>query len=441
MDWYLDSTAVMGDTLHWVATYDCPPLVDACPYNNELIRDVLIIEGPVRISDNSIELSSMQPSGPMPTNIENTDTVLSYVIDFRNNSDIGILNLTIIDTLPDELNISSISYPISSHPYSFTIMEPIILIWEFENVYLPTRDVDQLSSYGFIQFNVHLNSGLQEGTIIENKAYLHYSQSDIVSNTVIHVIGGQLPMAICQPEIVSYLDNNGDTEITVDMINNGSFDDNSIEDFTLDIETFDCNNIGTNTVTLTITDDDDNESTCNSIVNVQDTLPPNLECTDYTVVLTDIPEIEIYQSDVVEVADNCTLDQVVIDKTVFSYFDEGDNTVTISATDTEGNQSTCTVNVSVEIFTSTIELINGATISVAPNPFKEFMVLKIEQVQIQNYSIRMMNVSGQEVRVYESVINGELIIEKGSLQSGIYFLNVYEKEGVEKIGNFKLVIQ
>src|SRR5690606_39636654 len=58
-----------------------------------------------------------------------------------------------------------------------------------------------------------------------------------------------------------------------------------IESLELSQTSFDCSNIGDNTVTLTVTDNNGNTSTCEATVTVEDNVAPNAICVDTTVIL------------------------------------------------------------------------------------------------------------------------------------------------------------
>ncbi len=76
------------------------------------------------------------------------------------------------------------------------------------------------------------------------------------------------PTAICQ-DITVALDPSGNVSITPDMIDNGSGDACGIDNIALSQTDFTCNDIGANTVTLTVTDNAGNTATCTATVNVQ----------------------------------------------------------------------------------------------------------------------------------------------------------------------------
>lgn len=75
------------------------------------------------------------------------------------------------------------------------------------------------------------------------------------------------PVAICQNISVT-LDAAGQATITAAQIDNGSTDNVVVYDMWLDKTTFDCKNLGTNTVTLTVIDGNENKSTCTATVTV-----------------------------------------------------------------------------------------------------------------------------------------------------------------------------
>ncbi|WP_431135329.1 BspA family leucine-rich repeat surface protein [Psychroserpens mesophilus] len=79
----------------------------------------------------------------------------------------------------------------------------------------------------------------------------------------------EAPIAICQPITIS-LDASGNASIAEDAINNSSTDACGSLSFDTNITDFDCSDIGTNNVTLTVTDSYGNSSTCNTTVTVLD---------------------------------------------------------------------------------------------------------------------------------------------------------------------------
>src|SRR5204862_740012 len=92
------------------------------------------------------------------------------------------------------------------------------------------------------------------------------------------------PVAVCQ-DLTLQLDATGHGTITPAQINNGSSDACGIASLSLTQTNFDCANIGTNTVTLTVTDNNGNSTTCAATVTVVDSVPPVAVCQNLTLQL------------------------------------------------------------------------------------------------------------------------------------------------------------
>ena len=79
----------------------------------------------------------------------------------------------------------------------------------------------------------------------------------------------QVPTVVCQPLTIT-LDASGNATIAEDAINNGSTDACGGLTFDTDITNFDCSDIGSNTVELTVTDASGNTNTCTTTITVLD---------------------------------------------------------------------------------------------------------------------------------------------------------------------------
>ncbi|WP_372529680.1 LamG-like jellyroll fold domain-containing protein [Winogradskyella sp.] len=83
------------------------------------------------------------------------------------------------------------------------------------------------------------------------------------------------PIASCT-NYMAQLDNFGNASITAANIDNGSSDDFGIASMTVSPNTFNCSNIGSNTVTLTVTDTNGQTDTCIATVTVEDNIDPTI---------------------------------------------------------------------------------------------------------------------------------------------------------------------
>ncbi len=155
------------------------------------------------------------------------------------------------------------------------------------------------------------------------------------------------PVALCKNATVT-LNATGQVIITANDVNGGSTDNCKIATMTVSPSTFNCSNIGANTVTLTVKDSEGNVSTCTATVTVTDNIAPTVTCKNTIVTLNANGQATITESNVVQSkADNCSTPTITISKTTFNCSNVGQNTVTITATDAAGNSSTCTASVTV----------------------------------------------------------------------------------------------
>lgn len=99
---------------------------------------------------------------------------------------------------------------------------------------------------------------------------IHGNVSDTVHQTVT-VIDNQPPSIITKPVTVNLV--NGIASVTVNDINNGSYDNCGIADMNISKTDFNCSNIGANTIQFTVTDVNGNSSTVNVTVTVNGTIP------------------------------------------------------------------------------------------------------------------------------------------------------------------------
>ncbi|PKQ60394.1 hypothetical protein BZG02_19615 [Labilibaculum filiforme] len=113
---------------------------------------------------------------------------------------------------------------------------------------------------------------------VEPTACENNFDGEVEDYTLNIVSNGAMPVAKCKDQTIQ-LDALGNASISAADINNGSSD---VETSTaslilsLDKSTFDCSDIGTNDVVLSVEDEDGNVSTCTATVTVQDQVAPSL---------------------------------------------------------------------------------------------------------------------------------------------------------------------
>ena len=156
------------------------------------------------------------------------------------------------------------------------------------------------------------------------------------------------PVAICQ-NITIELDENGQAEFYAIDIGGGSSDDTGFFTLAVNQNTFDCSNIGTNNVTLTVTDPSNNTDTCIAVVTVEDNIDPNVIGQNATGDLLGTGSVTILVTAVNNNStDNCDIDTMTITPDTFTSI--GTNNAVFEVTDASGN--TDNVNVTITIVDS-----------------------------------------------------------------------------------------
>src|SRR5690606_7348083 len=107
----------------------------------------------------------------------------------------------------------------------------------------------------------------------------------ISTATAIVIVEDNVDPVAAAKDITVQLDANGAATITAADIDNGSNDACGIASLSLDVTEFDCNNVGANTVILTVTDNNGNISTATAVVTVEDNVDPVAIAKDITVQL------------------------------------------------------------------------------------------------------------------------------------------------------------
>jgi subtilisin-like proprotein convertase family protein len=109
---------------------------------------------------------------------------------------------------------------------------------------------------------------------------------------IVTVVDNEDPVAVCQDITIDLDPVTGTATITAADLDNGSTDNCAIATRTLDVSSFDCSNVGANTVTMTVTDTAGRTSTCTSTVTVQDVTAPEVFCVGGFGIFTESEDFE-----------------------------------------------------------------------------------------------------------------------------------------------------
>ncbi|RNC79839.1 MAG: T9SS C-terminal target domain-containing protein, partial [Winogradskyella sp.] len=156
---------------------------------------------------------------------------------------------------------------------------------------------------------------------------------------------------------------------------------------------------GTTTVTWTFDDGNGNTSTQTQDIVVNDTTAPVCITQDITVQLDGTGTATIIASQIDNGStDNCGIDSISLSQTVFTVADIGDNTVTLTVDDGNGNISMCDATVTVEAQTLDIDDNTIGVFQITPNPFNDNINISIPtHMSNDAFTITIYDLNGRKV--------------------------------------------
>ncbi|NAS14462.1 T9SS type B sorting domain-containing protein, partial [Poritiphilus flavus] len=157
--------------------------------------------------------------------------------------------------------------------------------------------------------------------------------------------------------------------LTTGLVDQGSGD--ACGNVTLEVapSSFTAMDLGGNTVTLTVTDANENTATCTATVTVVDKVAPTANCQDITVELDTRGSATISPSEVDQGSGDNSGSSVslFLDRADFDCSDVGQNTVTLRVADGSQNTASCTATVTVQDTTPPTALCKAATLELNAN--------------------------------------------------------------------------
>lgn len=175
LEFHLNQDLAINDTLNY--QIEIPIIDDEYPADNTVALEIAV-------------LSSFDPNDktvfPANTPRPNETTELVYRIRFQNTGTDTAFNVTVIDTLSENLNLYSLRMLEASHPYDLQIDAGNIVRWNFNNILLLDSTTNEPESHGFIYFKIDTKNNLMDGDQIPNLAAIYFDFNDpILTNQVI----------------------------------------------------------------------------------------------------------------------------------------------------------------------------------------------------------------------------------------------------------------
>ena len=286
------------------------------------------------------------------------------------------------------------------------------LTWDFTG---QTAGVDWLTVVVFFEFI--------EGLPGDGSTY-YYDDIELASPPL---EDNEDPIAVCQ-DIDVLLDQDGQATIIASNVDGGSTDNVGIVSYEINTNTFSCDDIGENTVTLTVTDAAGNTAFCVALVNVLDTMAPDLICPEDQSVMVD-PDAthtvaNYFANGDVTVTDNCAGDILVLqDPAPGTLLGVGIHPIVITATDTYGNTATCTFILDLTVLGNQDNELNNV-IALYPNPANNQVTIsnssdvKLETAMIYDFNGKLV------LQINLQNMQSKKVIDVASFSTGVYMVYI-----------------
>uniref|UniRef100_UPI0025CB92C3 T9SS type A sorting domain-containing protein n=1 Tax=Methanohalobium sp. TaxID=2837493 RepID=UPI0025CB92C3 len=249
------------------------------------------------------------------------------------------VTITIKDTIIPELSTTDITLPLDSNGVGAITASQLIT----------NADDNCLAS---------LDTALSGKTTyscsdIDSSYAINIKVTDNVDSSVTKVAHVAIEDTI-SPKFVSndltiYLDSNGHSSIEKNNVVHNVNDNCGIKDTTISQNDFSCMDTGNFTINVGITDQSGNSTEKTTTLEIKDTIEPQLNVKDTSVILDENGIASIKPSDVIiHTSDNCGIVDTTISKPNFSCMDTGTVSVSINITDKTGNTTSRDINVRVK---------------------------------------------------------------------------------------------
>jgi uncharacterized repeat protein (TIGR01451 family) len=130
------------------------------------------------------------PEGDLTVGQVSAGIDINYTINFQNTGTAEAINITILDPIDINLDLSTLYITGSSHPISsYSILPNRTLRFIFENINLPDSTSNEPGSHGFVGFQISPYQNLSAGTVLSNTAYNYFDNNlPIPTNTIVHTV-------------------------------------------------------------------------------------------------------------------------------------------------------------------------------------------------------------------------------------------------------------
>lgn len=139
------------------------------------------------------------PTGDIAPSFVANGEYLEYTVYFQNTGNDTAYFVRLLDTISNNLDLSTFEFLSSSHANIWSIDHNRQLKVDYNQIMLPDSFVDEVASHGYFKYRLKPLSTLQLGSEIENRANIYFDfNAPIVTNTTVTTVN--LPISVLDAE-------------------------------------------------------------------------------------------------------------------------------------------------------------------------------------------------------------------------------------------------
>ncbi len=196
-----NTTAQMGDLVCVEVIVDSQDDINSENNYAQVCRNVLTSYDP--------NAKSVYPVGACEENYVPLNQKLTYTAQFQNTGTFAAINVYMMDTLSQYLDISTLNILDKTHDMVVEIYEGNIVKFRFDNLWLADSTSNEAESHGHVIFEISPIETIASGTVVENNVAIYFDYNEpVITNTVRNTFVGVVPqcvVSVTESEIPSLL--------------------------------------------------------------------------------------------------------------------------------------------------------------------------------------------------------------------------------------------
>ncbi len=339
------------------------------------------------------------------------ETKQEFLVRFQNTGNAPAQDVRIQDTIDVNFDLSTFKLVANSHSVMATInQETRVADFFFENIQLPDSTNNESESHGLISYAITPLAELPVGTELNNTAYIYFDNNEaIVTNTTwvtIHECGGEAEFEVSYPGFCL------GEEVTLTSLYP------SLESYSWQLDgqelsdefefSFSFEEVGEHEIIYMASN-----PICSAISTEM-------------ITITDLPAAEITENGAVFTASEGASYQWLLNgnpidgatSQTYEALEDGAYSVIVT------NEANCSS--SSEVIIVNVNELESQIVLIYPNPMTNVAYISFKDASTK--TIKLLDLTGKEVRVWTNIVTDQLEIQKGDLAVGNYIIHVIDAE-------------